>query len=44
MIAASLSWLKSFFALGELLNNPPAHTQELIAQVVKRKNTPKPNN
>lgn len=41
---ASLGWLKSLFALDELLDNPPAHTRELIAWVVKGKTTPKPNN
>lgn len=41
---ASLGWLKSLFALDELLNNLPAHTWELIAWVVKGKTTPKPNN
>lgn len=44
MIAAALSWLKSSVALEELLNNPPAHIQELIAWAEKGKNTPKPNN
>lgn len=40
MIAASLSWLKSSLALDELLNNSPAHIQELIAWAGKEKKHP----
>lgn len=36
-IAAPLGWLTPLFALGELLSNPPAHTRELTAWVVKEK-------